>query len=756
MRSAVLLAALLLPAVAHAQEYGDYHALVIGNNAYQHVEKLKTAVADARAVAKLLRDRYGFRTTLLSNATRRQIVSALNSYRKTLKPTDNLLVYYAGHGYLDAEASEGYWLPIDARDDDDSQWISNATITTRLRTIPAKHVMVISDSCYSGSLTRGLSVKLRGPQDYAATAAKRARVVLTSGGLEPVEDSGGGDHSIFAKTFLDVLTTNTGVLSGTVLFKKLVPRVRLGADQVPQYGNIRRCGHEEGGDFLFVRQGSNAARRTADANAEATRLRRELAALQARQESDEKATRAELESAALRRKLAEAKRRSDAASRKGDLEHQLAAVARSSARFAGTVFKKDGTSVTGKIRVTKRQNLRHVGVVATNGRIEIVHHDDIARIEWTGIPPVVDKELDALEERLAAIAAEKERKREAVEARRIREERRRADDERKRELLSELNAHEARQEKARADASNRAAQKAKAEAQRAKDAEVQRLQTIENDKARRVQQILSNLDPACKHVKDLPRIEGYSWTLEGYTWLRNETFECAGQKHTLAVYRNDAFAQALRLPKSKSVYACEFVLIPGGTFSMGTLHRSPVAAPPPHPRTLPRAFLIGRTEVIRTVWETFFPSKRSAPKGGRRPVENVSWYEAQKFCRRTRIRLPTEAEWEQACRGGSEREYCFGNDEADLRAYGWFDPIAFKHAQAVATKKPNAFGIFDMHGNVREWVEDTYAPDTRFRINKGGDWASPAGASRAGLRRADPQDRKALQLGFRPAASLPR
>lgn len=257
MRRALLAAAVLLPAVVQAQDYGDYHALVIGNDDYEHVEKLKTAVADARAVAELLKEQYGYTVTLIENGTRRQIVSALGKYRKTLKARENLLVYYAGHGLLDKEAGEGYWFPVDARDDDEADWISNATITTRLKTIPAKRILVVSDSCYSGSLTRALTVKIRGQSFRVATASMKTRVVLTSGGLEPVEDGGGSGHSIFAKAFLDALAANKGVLEGYSLFKAVKPRVMLASDQEPDYGNIRKCGHQ-GGDFLFVRRSTPA------------------------------------------------------------------------------------------------------------------------------------------------------------------------------------------------------------------------------------------------------------------------------------------------------------------------------------------------------------------------------------------------------------------------------------------------------------------------------------------------------------------
>ena len=95
--------------------FGAYHAIVIGNNDYAYVAKLKTAVNDAQAVAQALRENYGFTVDLLVNATRDDVIGALASARAKLKANDNLLVYYAGHGVLDTYAEEGFWLPVDAK-----------------------------------------------------------------------------------------------------------------------------------------------------------------------------------------------------------------------------------------------------------------------------------------------------------------------------------------------------------------------------------------------------------------------------------------------------------------------------------------------------------------------------------------------------------------------------------------------------------------------------------------------------------------
>jgi uncharacterized caspase-like protein len=233
--------------------FGRYHALVIGINDYRFVTPLKTAVNDARTVAHLLQKEYGFAVNLLLNATRNQILDAFDELRRSMQETDNVLIYYAGHGHLDTDSDRGFWLPADARRDRRANWLSNSDIADVLRATRAKHVLVVADSCYAGTLTRSLSVQMTGLDDLSRLAQKRARTALVSGGLEPVEDSGGGGHSVFAKAFLDSLMANTGVVETSQIFSSMRRKVILSAQQTPQYGDIRQTGHE-GGDFLFVRR----------------------------------------------------------------------------------------------------------------------------------------------------------------------------------------------------------------------------------------------------------------------------------------------------------------------------------------------------------------------------------------------------------------------------------------------------------------------------------------------------------------------
>jgi tetratricopeptide (TPR) repeat protein len=233
-------------------EFGDFHALVIGINDYKYITKLGTAVGDAKAVAEVLKDQYGFKVQMLIDPDRAEIVDAFDEYRETLSETDNLLIYYAGHGWLDDETDEGYWLTVKAKSGRKSQWVSNSTITKSLMALPAKHVMVVADSCFSGTLTRAADISFRNKNYLKRMAEKRARVAMVSGGLEPVADDGGKGHSPFAQAFIEALTANTSVIDGTRLFSQIRRPVILNAQQTPEYSDVRNAGHD-GGDFLFVK-----------------------------------------------------------------------------------------------------------------------------------------------------------------------------------------------------------------------------------------------------------------------------------------------------------------------------------------------------------------------------------------------------------------------------------------------------------------------------------------------------------------------
>lgn len=241
---------------------GAYIALVIGNNNYRYLGKLETPRNDAADVAKLLQKRYGFtRQKLLLDATRDDIFAALSEYQHTLPENSNLLIYYAGHGYHDPGTDEAYWLPVDAQPGNRDHWISANDITTNIRVIPSKHVLIISDSCYSGVLTRSVDDEIRLERDqYLGKILKsKSRNLLSSGGDEPVLDSGLGGHSVFANAILRYLSEmEDEQFSAADLFPKIKRGVAGRSPQVPQYSFIRNSG-DEFGDFVFSRDGKAIA-----------------------------------------------------------------------------------------------------------------------------------------------------------------------------------------------------------------------------------------------------------------------------------------------------------------------------------------------------------------------------------------------------------------------------------------------------------------------------------------------------------------
>jgi uncharacterized caspase-like protein len=234
---------------------GRYYALVIGNNDYQELARLKTAVNDAREVDSVLREQYGFESRLLLNAKRQQIIVALNDYRRKLGPNDNLLIYYAGHGYLDSAVDKAYWIPVDASKDDNSNWISADDVTTNVKGIPARHVLIVSDSCYSGTLVRDSTMNLSSRYIQKMIESK-SRTLMASGGDEPVADGGGGgSHSVFANAMLRGLNRmDKDVFTAEDLFHDFIREPVAGkSNQVPEYSTLRNSGHESG-DFVFTRK----------------------------------------------------------------------------------------------------------------------------------------------------------------------------------------------------------------------------------------------------------------------------------------------------------------------------------------------------------------------------------------------------------------------------------------------------------------------------------------------------------------------
>jgi formylglycine-generating enzyme required for sulfatase activity len=207
----------------------------------------------------------------------------------------------------------------------------------------------------------------------------------------------------------------------------------------------------------------------------------------------------------------------------------------------------------------------------------------------------------------------------------------------------------------------------------------------------------------------------------------------------------------------------ELVFIRPGSFAMGEGDEKRQV-------TLTKPFYMGKYEVTQEQWQAVMGSNPSQNKTARNPVENVSWDDCQQFVAKLKklsglkASLPTEAQWEYACRAGSATKFCFGDDESGLAEYAWYSAnytTGFT-THPVGAKKPNAWGLYDMHGNVWEWcsdwsgslpagaVTDPQGPGSGSnRVFRGGNWPYDAASCRAAYRdHGDPSSGYRL-IGFR-------
>ncbi len=238
----------------------------------------------------------------------------------------------------------------------------------------------------------------------------------------------------------------------------------------------------------------------------------------------------------------------------------------------------------------------------------------------------------------------------------------------------------------------------------------------------------------------------------------------------------------------------EFVLIPAGEFMMGSTEAEQAAAinhpevhdrfwtdkvpseGPQHKVKVSKPFYLGKYEVTQAQWESVMGSNPSEFPGPQNPVDKVSWDDVQAFSAKLnaefqrkgmRFGLPTEAAWEYACRAGTTTAYSFGNNSAMLAQHGWSSKNSERRSHPVGQGKPNAWGLYDMHGNVWEWCSDWHAkdyysksppvdpvgpPTGSHRVFRGGSWSHPPRHCRAAYRRGDlPPGESRRDLGFRLA-----
>ncbi len=231
-----------------------------------------------------------------------------------------------------------------------------------------------------------------------------------------------------------------------------------------------------------------------------------------------------------------------------------------------------------------------------------------------------------------------------------------------------------------------------------------------------------------------------------------------------------------RVGRWQNALGMDFARIPAGTFAMGSEEND--SEQPVHPVTISRSFYLGTTVVTQGQWKAVmgaepWKGESYVQEGDAYPAVYVSWEDAQAFIKKlngqddaSRYRLPSEAEWEYACRAGSTTAYSFGDDASELGEYAWYfenaDEVGEEYAHRVGQKRSNAWGLYDMHGNVWEWVEDWFGdypsgavtdptgPATgSSRVLRGGSFGSTAGSARSAHRSFDPPGIRGYGLGFR-------
>ncbi len=234
-------------------------------------------------------------------------------------------------------------------------------------------------------------------------------------------------------------------------------------------------------------------------------------------------------------------------------------------------------------------------------------------------------------------------------------------------------------------------------------------------------------------------------------------------------------SQVAQAVETQSFVGIRFVKIEAGCFLMGRdteLKESSPIELPQHRVCIEKPFYLGETEVTQKQWEDVMGSNPSKYKALYKPVEKVNWSDTQEFIKRLNekeggnaFRLPTEAEWEYAARAGSTTLYSFGDNPKELVNYAWFGNEGYHgSSHEVGTKKPNPWGLHDMHGNVWEWVQDWYDPNYyhnspekdpkgpdsgQYRVYRGGSWVGKAINLRSALRYSGLPVSRTSDIGFR-------
>jgi formylglycine-generating enzyme len=738
---------------------GNNYLFVVGIDDYKHHNALNNAVSDAKSLKKLLTEQYDFQTENVvelfnADATNKNIMRQLRSYER-LTSEDNLLFFYSGHGFY--RGGLGYIVPVDAEDEED--FILNSSLRDRLSLIKAKHIALIFDACFSGSFV--LAKDVLGER----LAHKPSRWALAAGNIELVSDGIAGRNSPFASAMLDVLKDFEDDEIGIQrLFIETRDKTILrGAIQTPIGGSIKMEGNE-GGEFVFHRRNLEAETWLALSKTNKTALKSFIEKYpNGTHTAEAKALLGTIETQEA------AQNQADEAHRKQEAEKQAFHYAKNSSdkrvalekfilNYPLSIFQKEAQDLLEEAeedaawKEAKSKNaltafLKFRGNYP-NGKYNEECQKRIEAFnkpEPTPAPPMPPPVVVVVPDMTPVAPVVEKPKPEPV--------------------VTPVPKSEP-------------------------IAVVEPLQIIDNQPT-----VRRRGDVSFFQKYKMPILGGALLVLVLVVWTvlrpkneiknnntpvvvdttKNETPITDVKPHNENPLKVEPIPKPVLPTPSVSIpfKKPDMISVSGGTFQMGSNVYDDEK--PIHPVTI-NSYSIGKYEVTFEEYDAFCAAtKRTKAKDegwgrGKRPVINVSWDDATAYCKWLKdqtgesYRLPTEAEWEYAARGGNKSNGNKYSGSNTLNDVAWNTTNSSSKTHTVGGLKPNELGIYDMSGNVWEWCSDWYDKDyyknspsqnpkgpssTGSRVLRGGSWLSDVNYCRVAGRDDDEPANRFNAYGFR-------
>jgi|GEM_PF-1715004 len=713
------------------------HALIIGIDQYQHWNSLRCAAGDARAVANVLKQNYGYgdiRLLLNEQATRKGIMDSLDSLLE-LGDSDSLFIYFAGHGWMDTRNQAGYWIPADAPRDDKTEYLSNAQIAAEyFRKYKVKHLLVVADACFSGALLRGGEVSR--PEDWQLPAGYRkpSRWVLTSGDLAPVPDDAGGGHSPFATRLLQFLQFSDAAAYG---IQDLYVYVRKNLIGNPICQPLDTAGHMPGGEYSFFRLDKPLAGVATPTVVKAT-------------------------SGVTMPQGSEAGGGGVSSGPVTWPDLTLGAIAGNN---------NGGAAILNDTLVAVNETIQGVRVKSISARSVELEFGGETRVVAVGgsTGGTPGNPAPAFKPRVFKPNYEITTKEGVLKG-----------------ILIDMSSEKVRLE------TRPGVTKTFARSEVLETRQITGAEPVPNPGSSEGVHVVRSGDSMSRIAKQ------YGVTVSGLLKANNLTNSDGmkikvGQRLSIpqATKSDTSSDPSPRAGEDMSIdlgggVSLDMVWCPPGTFTMGSpeseLGRQEDETQ--HEVQLTRGFWMGKYEVTQEQWERIMGSNPACFKGPRNPVEQVSWEECQEFIKKlnyltsgsqeSSFRLPTEAEWEYACRAGTKTALYTGKELTaasgrcpNVDEIAWYGENSGGTSHPVGQKRANAWGLYDMSGNVWEWCQDWWygfypagplvdpaGPGSGDqRVFRGGYWEYIATCCRSATRGGNVPDGHWRSLGFRVVRS---